>query len=760
MLAFDKETVDRVTGGTQFTGDLIVPGMATGKVLRSPYAHAKIIRIDTSRAEAMPGVFGVLTSADFKDIKPFYGLAYRDQPILAMEKARYEGEPVVAVAAVDEATAAEAIASIEIEYELLPVAVTLDQALADTAPLVHSERLEKTGHYPDVAEIQPIDGTNICHNAVSEIGDVEKGMAEADRVFENTFICPPVNHYTMEPLATTADYQGDHIKVWSSTQTPFHVRNELAWIFGLPLSKVRVIVPPLGGGFGGKCYTRIEPLVVALSMKAKRPVQILYDANETFHSICRCGFHCKIRTGVKSDGTMVACDVVFHLNCGAYSVNGPRLSSADPPLWVIPYRVPNVRVNSYAVYTNTVPNAVLRGAPGPHAGWVRESQVDIIARGLGISPVDFRVKNLLDPFEPFMPGWAPLNFDFKSELHRVVQLINWRSSTGHMSKLESEKLHGAGIVCFVKGYKSTGGPIQPHASFSSVSLRLGVDGSLVISTSAVDMGQGVHKALARIAATQLGISLEQIKVTNPDSDVTPYEHPTSGSRTTMNVGRAVESAAVELRQRLAITATQMLEVATNSLQFTGGFIQGEGRRISLEEVMRRQPGLPPAGGEIVAHAVDPGQKDGSSAEVGVAGVELEVDQGTGKVHILKYISVLGLGKAINTIESHQQNEGSAIYTLGHALSEEMIYSDNGQLLNGNLLEYPVPRCNTVPLEFESILVEENGGPGPAGSRGIGEAGGLAVMPLIANALHDATGVRFNETPFTPGRIIEGIAGQH
>ncbi|MFQ6026356.1 MAG: xanthine dehydrogenase family protein molybdopterin-binding subunit [Dehalococcoidia bacterium] len=744
----ERDTASKVTGQAQYTADLAIPGMLRASVLRSPYPHARILSIETTKAEAVPGVYAVLTRDDLQGISPFYGLAYKDQPILAMDKARYVGEPVAAVAAIDEATALEALDHLEVHYEPLPAVVNLEEALSPGAPLVHEEELHKAGFYYDLKDLQPVPNTNICHHSMFEKGDVTRGMAEADRVIENTFTLPSVNHYPLEPLVTTADFQGDYLKIWSATQAPFHVRQELAAIFGLPMSRVRVMVPFLGGGFGGKTYTHIEPLTAALARKAQRPVQLAFNAEETFRTICRCAFRCHARTGVKADGTLVAWDIEFFLDCGAYAAHAPRLANPGP-LWLTPYRFPHMRVRANAVYTNTVPNAVLRGAPAPFMGWPRESQMDIIARELGTDPVELRLKNALGPEEVFAPGWEPLHFDLPAGLREITQALE-KPAPDEAAGPAPGKKRGKGVAC---GVETT-----PAASVSSVVLSLAADGSLRINASVVEMGQGARDVLPRIAAEELGIPLERITVTHPDTEVTPYEQITSASRTTTRVGRAIEHAAQRIRAEVTTSFCELYEVdpAQSEVSLSDGYVHGGGQTVPLGEIVTaRYQGMP--GGEIVAYAPDPGSESGSATHVAVAGVEVEIDQETGEVQVLKFASSLSVGKAINESAAHGQNEGGVAYALGHALTEEMVYNDDGQLINGNLMEYRVPSFANMPEEFVSILVEDRGGPGPGGSRGIGEAGALIVMPAIANAVHDAVGLRFMETPLTPQRILERLA---
>ncbi|HEY3166638.1 MAG TPA: molybdopterin cofactor-binding domain-containing protein, partial [Candidatus Binatia bacterium] len=366
--------VDKVTGQAKYAGDLIIPGMIEGRFLRSPYAHARIRSIDTRAAEEMSGVVAVVTSKDFTDISPYAGRGKnKDHPIVAVERVIFAGQPVAAVAALDRETAEAALEKITVDYEELPAVIDVDEAMADGAPLVHG-----------FAE------KNICFQTDLVKGDVEKGFAEADEIFEDEFEFPMIYHYSMEPHTAIAQVDGDGINIWTSTGHPFGVRQEIAEIYHYPLSKIRVHVNFVGAAYGSKSGAKIEPLVVALARKAGRPVRVVQSVSEAMATCRRHAIKCKVKTGVKKDGTLVAKQAEIFLNTGAYTETGPVVTGRTLTRILGPYRYPNLKINSYCVYTNTVSAASFRSIGGPQTAWATESQMDIIAQKLGIDPVELR----------------------------------------------------------------------------------------------------------------------------------------------------------------------------------------------------------------------------------------------------------------------------------------------------------------------------------------------------------------------------------
>ena len=401
--------VDKVTGRAKYAGDLSVPGMIEGKFLRSPYAHARILSIDTREAEALPGVVAVVTSKDFTDISPFAGRGKnKDQPIIAVDRVIYAGQPVAAVAALDRVTAEIALSKIEVEYEELPAVIDVGAAMADGAPLVHG-----------FAE------KNICFQTELVKGDVEKGFAEADEIVEDEFEFPMIYHYAMEPHMAIAHIESDGVTIWTSTGHPFGVRQEIAEIYHYPLSKVRVHVNFVGGAYGSKSGGKIEPLVVALARKAQRPVRVAQSVAESMATSRRHAIQCKVKTGVRKDGTLVAKQAEIFLNTGAYAETGPVVTGRTLTRILGPYRYPNLKINSYCVYTNTVSAASFRSIGGPQTAWATESQMDIIAQRLGIDPVELRLKNLVQKGEEIRPKFKPLDADLAKSFKLVVDKLGW-----------------------------------------------------------------------------------------------------------------------------------------------------------------------------------------------------------------------------------------------------------------------------------------------------------------------------------------------
>ena len=459
--------VDKVTGQARYAGDLIIPGMIEGKFLRSPYAHARIVSIDTRAAEALPGVIAVVTSRDFTDINPYAGRGKnKDHPIIAVERVIFAGQPVAAVAALDRATAEEALRKITVEYEELPAVIDMDEAIADGAPLVH-----------DFAE------RNICFQTDLVKGDVEKGFAEADEIFDDEFEFPMVYHYSMEPHTAVAQVDGDGITIWTSTGHPFGVRQEIAEIYHYPLSKIRVHVNFVGGAYGSKSGAKTEPLVVALARKAQRPVRVVQSVSEAMATCRRHAIKCKVKTGVKKDGTLVAKQAEIFLNTGAYTETGPVVTRRTLTRILGPYRYPNIRVNSYCVYTHTVSAASFRSVGGPQTAWATESQMDIIAKKLNIDPVALRRKNLVKKGEEIRPKFRPLDADLDKGFKLVIDKLGW---DGPVSK----EGHGRGV-----GFGTTD-PGAPLASTSTVHVLS--DGSVVFMCGTVELGQGAKTVMRRV----------------------------------------------------------------------------------------------------------------------------------------------------------------------------------------------------------------------------------------------------------------------
>ncbi|MCH7913574.1 MAG: xanthine dehydrogenase family protein molybdopterin-binding subunit [Deltaproteobacteria bacterium] len=712
--------VDKVTGKAKFTGDLVIPGMLFGKILRSPYPHARIASIDASEAEAFPGVSSVLTSADISDTDPYYN----GRPVIAIQKARYVGEPVAAVAAEDEETAEEALSLIKVDYEELPSAVGLEAALRHGAPLIHENSKN-----------------NICSHERVEKGNIEKGFAEAEEIFEDSFTFPMVYHYTMEPHSVIADFKEEGITVWSSSQHPFQVRGDLSRIFGVPLDRVRIVIPYLGGGFGSKSYTKIEPLVVALARRARRPVRICLSVSESMLTVRRHAVRVRLKTGVKRDGTLVAREAEIYLDTGGYADNGPAVAIRAATRVLGPYRIPHIRTDAYAVYTNAGSAGSFRAIGAPQTIFAGESQMDIIASSLGIDPAELRLKNLLKKGEELMSKLRAIDADIASTLKKLVSASQW--------KKRSRKKNAA--VGLAIGATNAGGmPI------SVAMVRLLADGCVTVLAGSTEMGQGVRTVLSQIVAEELSLSLDSIRVGGADTTVTPYDSSTGSSRSTTLMGLAVQTAARDLKKQLIKIGARVFGVRRSQVRVEdGGLCCGESK-LTYREALERRFGGP--GGELIGRGDVGPEVTGSLPvfwEIGMGSAELDVDRETGEISIRRYVSAADVGMAIHPAQCVGQEEGAAMMGIGHTMFEQMVY-EGGQLVNPNLVDYRVPGFSDLPREFHSLLVENRDGPGPYGVRGMGEGGLVSVAPTIANALARGTGVRIFDLPLTPERVWRAL----
>ncbi|HKY08671.1 MAG TPA: xanthine dehydrogenase family protein molybdopterin-binding subunit [Candidatus Binatia bacterium] len=749
-----SDGVEKVNGRALYTVDVKLPGMAHGKILRSPYAHARLVSVDASAAEKFPGVFAVITRDDQKQLGMF-GAAYKDQSVVAVDKVRYAGDPVAAVAAVDEATAAEALNLIEVEYEELPAVTSLDDALAPGAPLVHDSAAsggELMGQrYEPPREFS---GSNLCYRFSYSKGNVEAAFKKADHVFENTFTFPRVQHFSMEAHATVAQVEGDRITLWAATQEPFTLREHLAEIFHVSLNKVRVIVPYVGGGYGGKLAVKTEPLAAALSWKARRPVRLAHTIEESFRTVTRHPARVTIKTGVTADGRLVARRCVIHMETGAYADAGPRVTQKAGYRCFGPYRLPHMKTDAYTVYTNTVPAGAYRGFGTLQVTWAYESQMDIIAAKLGLDPLEFRFKNLLRKGELYTPGDTPVDCDLKAGLAQAAEEIGWNVKS---AKPRSDRLVGKGLaVCMKDG----GGTYK----VSSAAVKMNADGSVVLLTGTVEVGQGARTALSQIVAEELGISYDAVTVAQLDTDVTPYDVNTNASSSTVVMGLSVQRAAQDLKRKLLRHAAKILKSKPEHLELAGGKIIGRNRSLSFIELMQKV--FLSKAGEMIGHGAYQSIKSAKAAlgsptnfwEISWGGAEVEVDRDTGEIKLLKYVSLADVGKAIHPVLCEGQDEGGVMNAIGHSLLEEMIYKD-GQLLNPNLVDYRVPGFQHLPKTFETILVESQNGPGPFGAKGTGEGGLLPVAAAIANAIYQATGLRLYDLPLTPEKVWRELHGR-
>jgi CO/xanthine dehydrogenase Mo-binding subunit len=718
-----RDAAEKLRGRAQFAGDVVVPRMLHGKVLRSPLPHARVLSIEARAAEALPGVVCVLTATDLGDIDPWWGHAIRDRPIVAVEKVRFAGEPVAAVAAEDEATAAAALGRIEVEYEELPVVATVEDALRPDAPEVNSGPL-RPGLFHGLGELPPREG-NVCYRYRIDRGEVEAVFAHADLVVEGEYSFPAVYQYAMETHTVVAQVEGDEIVLWASCQHPFLVRAEIATLFAVPLANVRIQVPYLGGGFGSKSYTKMEPIAVALARKAGRPVRIQNSVFESMVTTRRHGMRCRMRTAMTRDGRLLGRDVEIWLDTGAYADNGPRVTATGADAAPGPYRWAAYRVDASCVYTNTAPAGSYRAFGATHLQWIGELQVDELARQAELDPLEVRRQNLCTPGEELRAGGKPLDADLVGDVEKVAAALGW----------ESPKPANVGRGLSVGLLAAGAHPV------SSAIVRLEADGQVVVLVGTTEVGQGARTVFAQIAAEELGVAAEQVTVRGADTRFTPYDRSTGASRSTTLAGLAVQRAAREVRGRLVeIAGTDELEPA------------------ELPALLRRHFGL--AGGELIGRGEVAPEGTGSFAEgpvfweVCVGAAEVEVDPETGVVRVRRTATAADVGRAINPQLVERQDEGGTMQGLGNALFEEMVYEE-GSLLSGTLLDYRVPTFADVPDEMACVIVENEDGPGPYGAKGCGEGSLAAVAAAIVTALADA-GVPMTELPLTPERVWRRI----
>lgn len=756
------DAIQKVTGRALHVGNIEMPGMLHVAVLRSPHPHARIARIEKSRAESCPGVAAVLTGSDIAampGVDPYFGPAFRDQPILAIDRVLHVGDPVVAVAAENLRTAQDALELLEVDYEPLPAVLDVLEATRPESPVLHPE-IRPALAFADLAHLRPAGKSNICYHYKLRKGDVERAFSEADRIFEDTFTSPPSQHVPMEPHVTLAflDENG-RLNVWSATQAPSFVRTELANILGLPLNRIRVRVPYLGGGYGAKVYAKLEPLVAILALVTRRPVRYALSREEEFQTITKHGVVFHIKTAVKN-GFITGRQCRVYWDTGAYAEIGPRVVHKSGYTAAGPYRIPNVSIDSYCVYTNKPPAGAFRGFGVPQLVWAHESQMDIIARALGIDPVEFRMRHALDEGEPFATGTPVRSFGLRACLEEAAKAIGWSAPR---PKAIAGRPRGKGIAVGVKAV------LTP--SISGAIVTMNADGSVNVLTSTVEMGQGSETALAQIAAEELGVAFDKVHVVQPDTDVTPYDTITAGSRSTYHMGNAVRAAAAKVKMELFAAAAAKLEASPDDLVAREGriFVRGsEERGLTIPQAFLAKFGS--LGTTITGEAVCQTSAIPMDPETGLSekcteywfpsatSAEVEVDRETGKVRVLSLYAVGDTGTAINPKHCEQQLLGGATAHLGQTLFEFLNLED-GQILNGTLLDYQIASIQDVPETFKPVVVEVPHESGPFGAKGVGETGGLTVSAAIANAVEDAIGVRIKELPITPEKILRLLAGK-
>jgi CO/xanthine dehydrogenase Mo-binding subunit len=646
---------------------------------------------------------------------------------------------------------------VEVDYEPLPAVDDVLEAVKPDAPLVH-EQHRPAKAFADLAHVKAGQKSNICYHFKLRLGDVEKAFAEADRVFEDTFSSPPAQHLPMEPHVTLAYFdEHERLNIWTASQSPSYVRTEISATFGMPMNRIRVRVPYIGGGYGAKLYAKLEPLVTVLAMITKRPVRYALTREEEFLTITKHKVVTKIKTAIKH-GTITArkCEVFW--DTGAYAEIGPRIGHKSGYTAAGPYDIPNVWIDSYCVYTNKVPAGAFRGFGVPQVIWAYDSQTDIIARAIGADPVEFRLKPALEEGQRFATGTPVRSFGIKQAIRQAAEAIAWSKPKAPQT---GAKRRGKGIAAGVKAV------LTP--SISGAIVMLNADGTANVLSSTVEMGQGSETTLCQIVAEELGLALDQVHIVQPDTDVTPYDTITAGSRSTYHMGNAVRMAAAKIKSQLCDVVASKLEVAPDDLFARSGRIVVRGfeeRGMSIGEIFLAKFGS--LGTTLAAEAVCQPTAARMDPETGqsekcteywfpsATAAEVEVDTETGQLKVLQLISVGDSGTAINPRHCDQQLLGAALMHLGLTLFEEMVF-DEGQLINGSLLDYQVVSIKDMPQSVKSVLVEVPHEDGPYGAKGVGETGALTVAPAIANAVEDAVGVRIRDLPITPEKILRALA---
>ncbi len=741
-----------VTGQIKYAFDVNFPNMLVGKMIRSPHAHAKIISIDTSKAEALPGVRAVITAKDTSNIKfgsnEYFFPHTVDQMALESEKVRYIGDEIGAVAAVDEETALKALELIDVQYEVLPSVVDPLEAMKPGAPSIH-ESLN------NIAVILPVN-----------FGNPERALKEADYIREDFFYAPAAHMAALEPHVCVGQWEtfSNKVTLWASSQAPFKCREALAKTLKMDLNDVRVIKMAVGGGFGGKL--EMLPMDFSACLLSKKagglPVKICYSREEEFLASRRKhGMHYRIKSGVKKDGTLVAITGEVIADGGAYCSYGPTVIAAAIMRIFMLYKIQHFRVTGYRVYTNTPISGAMRGFGGVQAGFAIESHMDMLAEGIGMDPVEFRLKNITTPNMVTINKMVLTTNGLKECIDKAITSAQWNKKHGKQKHLS--RGIGIGIAADVMGSKM----YKSHESAGSI-VKVEEDGSVYLFTGAADTGQGSNTALSQIACQELGVSYSRIKCKSGDTEITPFDTGSFASRVTFISGNATVLAARDAKKQILEVVAQELKLAIDDFDIIGEEVINKKTKA---HVMTFDKALELAysfnyGQQIIGRgSYNPKTTpiDFRTGEGNVSGsygfeaqiAEVEVNKENGEVKILKLWDAHDIGKAINPQSAEGQIEGSLAMGLGYTFMENLHFDKKGRPANGNFANYRLPRSIGTP-PMETIMVETNDPEGPFGAKGMGEAALLPTAAAIANAIYDAVGIRIKELPITPEKIIKAL----
>lgn len=738
--------IEKATGQAKYVDDLDLAGMLHGKILRSPLSHARIIRIDTQKAEKLPGVKGIVTANDTLKIPFSFPPHLKDKYPLEFEKVRCIGDEIAAVAAVDKDIAEEAIGLIDVEFEELTSVFDPIEAMKPGAPEVH-------------------EGTrnNISRKIEWEYGNVQKGFEESDYVFENRFTTSRPTHCSLEPHGALAyvDNTGK-LTIWMTVQNPHTVKEELANLLGLASHQVRVIKPPIGGAFGARIM--MDPLDVIcahLALKCGKPVKIINSRKEEFYaSRGRLPMIIDLKTGVTKDGKIVSREATVIADKGAYNSHGPRvLGYAGKALFSL-YNMPHTKFTGLTVYTNNPYSGAFRGFGNPQVTFASECQLDMIAESLKIDPIEFRLKNVVKSGDVAPTGAKITSCGIEECFLRSARLSGWKER-----QVERKKNRGFGVACMIHSSGAKG--FFGDSNLSDSFVKMNPDGSVVIYSGASDLGQGSDTALTQIVAEELGVNFEKVKIVSADTDTTPVDYGSFGTRVTFAAGNAVKMAANVVKKQIFEVAAELLEAHEDDLVAHGGVVHvmfHPGRSLPIEKIARTayyDMGKPLSGRGFYNGPDSPSPDvttyfgNTSPAYCFAAQVaEVEVDPETGSVKILNFVAAHDLGRAINPMAAEGQVEGGVVQGIGYALMEDLV-CNKGVVLNPNFSDYKVLKAPDVP-PIEPILVESNDPNGPFGAKGVAEPALVPTAPAIANAIYDAIGVRITDLPITPEKIIRAL----
>ncbi|MEM7343240.1 MAG: xanthine dehydrogenase family protein molybdopterin-binding subunit [Chloroflexota bacterium] len=744
----------RVSGTIDYAIDIEKTDMLHGKVVRSPYAHAKVVSIDTSMAEDVEGVVKVITRDDFKDqtfMSPVFGAVLRDQLVVADDVVRYVGDIVAIVVAESEAIAEEAVLLVDVDYDEFPAVFDPIEAMKEDAPKLHDLSEEKLGK--QYYKIRPIWGTNCCHHFRLRKGDMEKAWADSDLVIERTYSTPSAAHVAMEPLVTVAYFEEDGgVVIETGNQGAFDMQKDFARMLNLPPEKVRVIVPSMGGSFGIKMGIRTEAAAVAGAWLTGRPVKVAFRYEEMFLTINRHPCETTIKMGMKADGTILGKQVTCHYNTGAYADSGPGVTQKGGFGSIGPYNIPNCQVDSYGVYTNTVPNGAYRGYAVTQVAWAYESMMDEIAEALNLDPVAFRLKNIIGDGDAYATGEIMHDSHYDTCLKHAAEALEWGQPLSEHPEPHIKR--GRGLAVILKG---TSTPTR-----SAARLEITADGQYIMHQAAAEVGQGARTVLAQMAAEALDIDPYSIKNAGTDTTISPYDHRTSSSRETYMVGTALQGASKTLAEKLKKLAAEQMEADMSDLVLQAGHIMVSGvpeSRKSLGDVVRdadldsldaedeftNEGGVSPDDGQGIAS---------SHWHQGACAIQVAVDTETGRVELEKFSGIAYVGQVINSLTANLQMDGSMLMGFGTTFYEA-IELDDGQVINPNLSDYMIPSIVDMPDSMTHKMLENPG----SEVHGLGETMVPIVGPAVGNAIYDAIGVRIRDLTITPEKVLRGLMDQ-